>query len=62
MAEAVAAAGPLAVRAQKRLVGEWERLPLEDAIRAGIDSLAAAFETDEPRRMTRPFLERKKRG
>ncbi len=62
VAEAIAAAGPLAVRAQKRLVGEWERLPLEDAIRAGIDSLAAAFETDEPRRMTRPFLERKKRG
>jgi len=58
----VVAAGPQAIRLQKRLVREWERLPLEEAIRAGIDSLAAAYETDEPVRMTRSFLDRRRNG
>lgn len=41
--------GPRAVRLQKALIRRWEDLPLKDAIAAGIDALAAAFETDEPR-------------
>lgn len=60
MAGAITASGPLAVRIQKRLVNDWERLPLEDGIRAGIDALAGAFETDEPQRMMAPFFKRKK--
>ena len=57
---AIAAAGPLAVRSQKALVGEWEKLSVDDAIRAGIDSLSDAFKTDEPQRMMKPFFERKR--
>lgn len=60
IADAIAAAGPLAVRSQKALVSQWERLPLDDAINAGIDSLSDAFKTDEPQRMMKPFLERKR--
>jgi len=59
VAEAVAASGPIAVRDQKKLMRDWERLPLEDGIRAGIGALAKAFETDEPKRMMRPFFDRK---
>ncbi len=58
--DAIAAAGPLAVRSQKALVRDWERLPLEDAIRAGIGSLSDAFKTDEPQRMMKPFFQRKR--
>jgi len=60
IADAIAAAGPLAVRSQKALVGEWEKLSVDDAIRAGIDSLSDAFKTDEPQRMMKPFFERKR--
>ena len=60
IAGAIAASGPLAVRSQKALVGEWERLPLEAGIEAGIDALSDAFKTDEPRRMMQPFFQRKR--
>jgi enoyl-CoA hydratase/carnithine racemase len=46
---AVLAGGPRAIRLQKALIRAWEYLPLEDAIAAGIDTFAAAYETDEPR-------------
>jgi enoyl-CoA hydratase/carnithine racemase len=62
VAGAIAASGPIAVRAQKTLVRDWERLPLEDGIKAGIDALAKAFETDEPHRMMQPFFNRKRAG
>jgi enoyl-CoA hydratase len=58
VAGAIAASGPLAVRSQKALVRDWERLPLEDGIKAGIDALSDAFKTDEPQRMMKPFFER----
>lgn len=47
---------PRAVRLQKQLIRSWEDLPLRAAIQAGIDSFAAAFETDEPRQAMREFL------
>jgi enoyl-CoA hydratase/carnithine racemase len=49
-------AGPRAIRLQKKLIRSWEDLPLSDAVRAGVDAFAAAWETDEPRRMMREFL------
>ena len=49
-AEAIAEAGPAAIRAQKELIRRWETLALDAAINAGIDSLAKAYESDEPRR------------
>ena len=60
--EAILAAGPGAIRAQKALIAEWQRLPLDKAIEAGIDTFEAAFETDEPQRYMRRFTERKRDG
>jgi enoyl-CoA hydratase/carnithine racemase len=57
---ALLAAGPQAVRSQKRLMQEWERLPTDRAIKAGIDALVRAFDTDEPRRLLGAFLNRKR--
>jgi enoyl-CoA hydratase len=53
---------PRAVRLQKRLIRQWEDLPLSAAIDAGIDAFAAAYETDEPITVMRAFLEAKRRG
>ena len=54
------AAGPQAVRSQKRLMQEWEKLPTDRAIAAGIDALVRAFDTDEPTRLLSAFLNRKR--
>ena len=44
----------------------WERLPLADAVQAGIETFADAYRTDEPTRMIAEFLEaqaaRRERG
>jgi enoyl-CoA hydratase/carnithine racemase len=57
--------GPHAVRAQKALVTDWERLPLDQAVQRGIKVLAGAWSTDEPRRMTaerRDEMSRRRKG
>src|SRR3546814_10224678 len=41
--------GPTGMRLQKRLMQDWERLPLDRAIDAGIDAMAAAYRTGDPR-------------
>jgi enoyl-CoA hydratase/carnithine racemase len=41
--------GPRAIRLQKALIRRWEDLPVSEAVDAGVDAFAAAFETDEPR-------------
>jgi enoyl-CoA hydratase len=55
---------PRAVRLQKRLIRQWEELPLSAAIAAGIDAFAAAYESDEPAAAMRDFLSgrRRRRG
>jgi enoyl-CoA hydratase/carnithine racemase len=45
---ALLANGHRAVRIQKALIRRWEDLPLKDAIAAGVEAFALAFETDEP--------------
>lgn len=55
---ALLACGPRAVRIQKRLLLDWERLPVTDAARAGIAAFADAYRSDEPRRLMTAFLER----
>jgi enoyl-CoA hydratase/carnithine racemase len=60
--EAILRAGARAVRLQKALLAEWERLPLEEAIERGIESFAEAYRTDEPRRLMERFLARKSRS
>jgi enoyl-CoA hydratase len=47
---------PRAVRLQKRLIRQWEDLPLAGAIAAGIDAFGAAYATDEPRATMDKFL------
>jgi enoyl-CoA hydratase/carnithine racemase len=54
------AAGARAVRDQKALMQQWEKLPADEAIQAGIDAFARAFETDEPKRMLSAFAKRKR--
>jgi len=51
--------GPRVMRLQKALLRDWERLPLEDAIQAGIRACVDARSTDEPRRMMAAFIDRK---
>ena len=60
--DAIVAAGPAAIRAQKALVAKWQELPLDAAIEAGIDMFEAAFETGEPQRYMRRFLDRARDG
>ena len=46
---------PAAVRLQKALIRRWEDLPMREAIAAGVEAFAAAFETDEPMRAMADF-------
>jgi enoyl-CoA hydratase/carnithine racemase len=51
----IVAAGRHAVRLQKQLIRRWEDLPMSQAVAAGIDAFAAAFDTDEPARLMAGF-------
>lgn len=53
--------GQNAVRLQKRLIREWEELPLRAAVERGVDCFAEAWRSDEPRVRMRTFLEAKRR-
>jgi enoyl-CoA hydratase len=55
------AAGGQALRLQKQLIRRWEDLPLGDAVAAGIPDFAAAWDTDEPRRMLGAFQRRRRK-
>ena len=52
--------GARAVRLQKALMRDWERLPLAEAIQAGIRACVEARRTDEPRRLMTAFLNRRR--
>ena len=54
-------AGARATRLQKKLIRQWEDLPVSGAIAAGIDAFAEAYATDEPSRLMRAFLDRTRR-
>ena len=54
------AGGPRALRQQKALMQQWEQLPADAAIQAGIDAFERAYETDEPARMLSAFVNRKR--
>jgi enoyl-CoA hydratase len=57
---AIFAIGPKAARLQKELMRQWENLPTEQAIEAGIQAFARAYQTDEPQRLMSDFLNRKR--
>jgi enoyl-CoA hydratase len=56
--DSLVAAGPNAVRLQKKLMRRWAVLPADQAIEAGIDALAEAYTTDEPARLAGGFANR----
>jgi len=56
----ILAAGPRAIRLQKKLVRDWERLTIAQAVQAGIRACVKARETDEPKRLMAAFLDKKK--
>lgn len=58
----ILAAGPRAIRLQKALVRDWERMTISEAVQAGIRACTEARRTDEPRRLMAAFLARKKSG
>jgi len=47
---------PGAVRLQKRLIRQWEDLPLAAAVEAGVATFAVAYQTEEPAAAMREFL------
>jgi len=55
------ATGPQAVRSQKALMRQWENLPTDAAIAAGIDAFARIFESEEPNLMLSAFAKRKRK-
>jgi len=55
-AAAILAGGKQAIRLQKALILEWEDLSTSAAVARGIDALAEAYATDEPRRMAEARL------
>ena len=57
--ESLTGAAPNAVRVQKALMRDWERLGLNDAIDAGIDAFVSCYATgDEPSRYVEALQER----
>jgi enoyl-CoA hydratase/carnithine racemase len=56
----ILAAGPRAIRLQKKLVRDWERMTIAQAVQAGIRACTEARRTDEPRRLMAAFLARRK--
>ncbi|HEV3183328.1 MAG TPA: enoyl-CoA hydratase [Xanthobacteraceae bacterium] len=58
---AILANGPQAVRLQKALMREWERLPLDEAIAAGIATYRTSVAGGEPARMLAEFMARRKK-
>jgi enoyl-CoA hydratase len=56
---AILRAGPHAIRAQKELVRDWERMSISDAVQQGIRAVAAAHGSDEAKGLMGAFLKRK---
>lgn len=57
--------GPKAIRLQKELIREWEAMPINDAVEAGIRCMYRAYQSDEPTRMVGAAIQRlkdRKRG
>ena len=53
--------GPHAMRLQKALVRDWQRMSVADSVRQGIRACVAARSTDEPKRMMEAFINRKRK-
>jgi enoyl-CoA hydratase len=56
---AILQAGPNAVRAQKELIRDWERMAIDDAVQQGVRAVAAAHGSEEAKALMQAFLQRK---
>jgi enoyl-CoA hydratase len=56
---AILGAGPRAIRLQKELNRDWERMGIADAVQQGIRAVGMAHQTDEPKRMMTAYLEKR---
>jgi enoyl-CoA hydratase/carnithine racemase len=57
---AIVSAGPAAIRAQKELIRDWERMSIADAVQQGIRAVAAAHGSEETRRLMGAFVQRRR--
>jgi enoyl-CoA hydratase len=53
--------GPRAIRLQKTLMRDWQRMSITDSVWQGIRACVAARSTDEPKRMMEAFMARKRK-
>ena len=60
MVSSILLGGPRAIRLQKALIRDWQRMSQTDAVWQGIRACVAARDTDEPKRMMEAFLSRKR--
>ena len=57
---AILSAGPNAIRAQKELIRDWERMSIADAVQQGLRAVAAAHGTEETKRLMGAFVEKRR--
>lgn len=62
MTERLCRNGPRALWLQKDLINRWLNLPMDEAILAGINSLAMAYATDEPTQAIAAFWAQRGKG
>ncbi|WP_428538496.1 enoyl-CoA hydratase [Rhodopila sp.] len=58
--DSIVESGPKAIRLQKELIREWEAMPVNDAIEAGIRCIHHAYQSDEPTQMVGEAIQRLK--
>ena len=62
MADRLRRNGPQALQLQKELMHRWLNLPMDEAIEAGITSLAMAYATDAPQRAMEAFWAQRRKA
>jgi hypothetical protein len=62
MADRLRRNGPRALHLQKELMHRWLNLPMDEAIEAGITSLAMAYATDAPQRAIEAFWAQRRKA
>ena len=53
--------GPRAIRLQKELIQYWETVGVSDGVQEGIRNFTRSWQNDEPSRMIRSFLDRRRK-
>jgi enoyl-CoA hydratase len=61
MVSSILLGGPRAIRLQKALIRDWQRMSITDSVWQGIRACVAARSTDEPKRMMEAFMARKRK-